>query len=114
MPSETSFGASSVPSIRSSIIVRSGARRRSVGEPGLRIQVSPARTTSGTVRVAVDDRCAAGEAARQPLVPPGRGTAVVHHPDLHPAGCDDELARQELLQRLLVGVPVHRVHRRPE
>ena len=38
----------------------------------------------------------------------------MHHPDLHRAGRDDELARQELLQRLLVGVPVHRVHRRPE
>ena len=38
----------------------------------------------------------------------------MHHPDLHRAGRDDELARQKLLQRLLVGVPVHRVHRRPE
>ena len=64
--------------------------------------------------MAVDDRCTAGEATRQPLVTPGRGTAVVHHPDLHRAGCDDEFARQELLQRLLVSVPMYRVHRRPE
>jgi hypothetical protein len=40
-------GVIAPPAISRTSIVRDGARRRSVGEPGLRIQVSPTRATCG-------------------------------------------------------------------
>jgi hypothetical protein len=59
------------------------------------------------MRVAVDDRVAAGEAGGEPLVAAGRAPGDVHHPDPGPGGLDDALAWKQLAQRRLVHVPDH-------
>src|SRR5436190_11032217 len=66
------------------------------------------------MRVAEDHGGATEEAPREPLLAPRRGPGVVRHADSRAAGVDDEVRRQQLPQRRLVGVSVYRVHRRPE
>ena len=73
-------------------IAWTGAPRRSVGEPGLRIQRCWNRSTWGT-------------RAR---------TRDVNHADPGTARLDDVLARQRRLQPRLVHVPVHSLDRRAE
>ena len=83
-------------STSSTSIEWNGPRRRSVGEPGLRSQTPSCRSTSGRCVWPKTHRVAAGEAADEPLLPPGRRPGDVHHPDPRAAELDDELLRQEL------------------
>lgn len=60
----------------------------------------------------VRDEPAAGERGPQPLVAPGGRAGVVHEPDPQVLGLDDAPLGEELLQRPLVHVAVHRLDRR--
>ena len=71
-------------------IVWCGARRRSVGEPGLKMAKPPRRLVQRDVRVPEDDRVGVGEAAAHPRQAPGGRPGVVDHRDPHAAG-DDHL-----------------------
>ncbi len=75
------------------------------------------------VRVPVDDGVAARESSRETCFPPRSRAAVVGHPDPEPprvtrghAGVDLglETRGKRSPQRRLVGVAVHREHRRPD
>jgi hypothetical protein len=66
------------------------------------------------VRVAEDDRIAPREPPDEPLLPAGGRTRDVHHPDPDLLDLENELLREQLPQRRLVGVPVHRLHRRSD
>ncbi len=63
------------------------------------------------VRVAVDDGVAALEPAGQPLCAPLRLAGVVRHPDARLPHLDDAAAREELLQLVVVHVPVDGLER---
>ena len=64
-----------------SSIDRAGARRRSVGLPGLRIHTSPVARDLRHVAVRVDDRMTVGKQPQKPRVPARTPAGVVNHPD---------------------------------
>ena len=66
------------------------------------------------VGMAEDHRVAARKAPEEPPLAAGGRPRDVHQSDPRAAGLDDELRRQERLERGLVGVAANRVHGRPE
>src|SRR3954447_3168858 len=66
------------------------------------------------MRVPVGDRVAPREARDEPRLPPRARSTVVRHADPDRPDLDDALRREQCAERRLVGIPVHRVHRRPE
>jgi hypothetical protein len=62
------------------------------------------------VRVAVDDRGAAGKGRVQTILAACPRARVVHHPDLHALDLDNSALRQDGLQRFVIHVPRDRLH----
>ena len=109
---ERMFGRQARPfSASSPIIPWCGAERRSVGLPGLRIQISLEPRRLGDVRVAVDDRVTAGKRLDESSGPTGRRPGVVDDPDSHAFVLDDELRREDETKR--PARPCFRRRRRP-
>ena len=66
------------------------------------------------MRVAVDNRVAARKPSHQSRLTPGAGAGDVNDTDPGVFHLDDPLLRQQLAQRCLVGVAVHRLDLRAE
>ena len=103
-------------STRISPIVCLGARRRSVGLPGLRIwKPSGACSWSGMWEwPKTTDVRAVAEAAAHPLEAAGARAGVVDHRDPRAVRLHHPLLRQQPAQVGAVHVPVHAHHRRPD
>ncbi len=95
-------------------IVCSGARRRSVGEPGLKSWKSSFVLVQRQVRVAEDDGVGVREAVAHPAQAPVPRAGVVDHRDPGPARLDDPRQREPCLHLRAVHVPAHGVQRRTE
>ena len=91
-----------------------GARRRSVGEPGLKMWKPSASSCSGRCEWPKTTASASGKRRRSRASRPVGRPAVVRHDDPRAAGLDDPHGGQPHAQRGLVDVAVHGVHRRAE
>ena len=99
-------------STRAMPIVWWGARRRSVGLPGIEDLETPAPAAGrplvmGKVRMAVDHGVDAGEAPPHPRQPPRGRPGVVDHGDPRPVGLDDPRLGQPPAQLAVVDVAAH-------
>ncbi len=110
----TSWGETAPPATSRSSIEWKGPRRRSVGDPGLRIQTPLVPLDLRQVRMAVEHGVAAREAPNEALLPARTRAGNVDDPDPRPAGVHDELLRQQLPERGLVRIPVDGVDGRAE
>jgi len=84
-------------------------RRARIEEPD-----APGPLDDRQVGMAEDDRIAARKPLREPIRAPGRRAGYVDHADASLSQLDNELLRQQLAQRRLVRIPVHRLYGRPE
>ena len=62
------------------------------------------------MRVSVDDGRAAAKGGAETIFPPGTGSGVVHHADLHASDVNDPTLRQNFSQLQVVHVSHHTLH----